>query len=131
MSISKELLSEVLGRQVALDGNIQIANTVVHYSDTTHMSSINIYELVHRCKKWARTLKFIYMNIGNPLSETRSGLDIRISIKQLYGKPFGVEIVTLDERFSILSYLKHETFDTEQDAVVKACEWILKNKDTK
>ena len=53
--LTRELLSVVFGKEVALDDNIQITETIIHYSNVTHMSEINIYELANKCKIWALT----------------------------------------------------------------------------
>ena len=99
MNISKELLSEVLGKEVAQDNNIQIATPIVHYSNITHMSSINIYELAHKCKEWA-------WDNGYTIKSYKSDEDWWAMIRNMY-------INTT----------------TEPEAIFKACEWILEQKD--
>ena len=66
---------------------------------------VNIYELMHKCKKWALT----------------QGYDIASS-SQGYAN-----ITTLD------SINQHGYFaqDTEFEAVLKAAQWVLNNKDKK
>lgn len=128
--ISNELLSEVLGVDV-IDTKA-IRKVLEYYIDVggiTDIRSINIYELAHKCKEWAKKIKFIYMNKGKPLSETSAGLEIRVSVKQLYNDWYGVDIVTLDSRFRTISTLNHKTFHTEHEAIFKACQWILENKE--
>ena len=105
--ISKELLSEVLGKKVALDNNIQITRTTVHYSNVTHMAEINIYELAHKCKEWA-------------ISK-----NCRIFSEVQYSKH------TKGARVEMVVYKgKDQVFisDMEPKAIFKACEWILKEK---
>lgn len=115
--ISKELLSEVLGINV----------TEVYFHDKqglkykTHRESEdgwesssdvpmpNIYELAHKCKEWA-------LDNGIMLESAitkRSGLchtGTRCHNNELYNPELFME-------------------DTEPEAIFRACEWIIDNKD--
>lgn len=111
--ISKELLGEVLGYKVY---NYILKDTNIKLNKITTSSlgsepqiigydkGINIYELAFECKKWA------YKNCNEIISYTE-----------------GAEIyqTQLDEKI--------KTFygDTEVEAIFKACQWILDNKESK
>ena len=102
--ISKELLSEVLDTHIGSIEYIDNTNTV-RYTITTCFGyiDINIYELAHKCKRWACDKR------GYGVSSYVAYDDARCEIfkhsdktkTQIYG-------------------------DTEPDAVFKACEWVLK-----
>lgn len=108
--ISKELLSEVLEIKVFAEirEDDDIRNNILVYWEFdgygNECRNINIYELAFKCKKWA------YSNSNEIISYTE-----------------GAEIyqTQLDEKI--------KTFygDTEEEAIFKACEWILKNKEQK
>lgn len=104
-SISKELLSKVLGFECRdLSPSKGNKNYLNYYGaieiDKWTEKSINIYELAHRCKEWARDNSFI--NI--------------MTYKK--GPYYFVE----DNDF-----LDNEDFksDSEPEAIFKACQWIL------
>jgi hypothetical protein len=104
MSISKELLSEVLGtsaRDVRLSNN-----TLICLVGNGSEYRVNIYELQNKCKEWALLNDYSCMSrprlFGGWLSE-------------LMGD-YGVEDTQFDA-------------DSEPETVFKACQWILKYKD--
>lgn len=104
--ISKELLSEVIGENIT---TINIIDNMVIYSndfDDKPPYDINICELAHKCKVWAKT----------------HGYDIKTDVDGMY------EIIDNndDDNIVIDSYA-----DTEPEAIFKACEWILQQKDNK
>ena len=104
--ISKELLSEVLGRDVDKVKGIE-ANTLIygcaHYDGW--YDEINIYELAHKCKELALSKNY----------EIESSLFIDGSKKRI-----GYSQVLREE-----SPMLQKTADTEPEAIFKACEWIM------
>jgi hypothetical protein len=107
--ISKELLSEVMG--IHIYGRKKVAQTsIIRYEfddiGERRDGSINTYELMHLCKEWALLNDYSCMSrprlFGGWLSE-------------LMGD-YGVEDTQFDA-------------DSEPEAVFKACQWILENKD--
>ena len=116
--ISKKLLSEVLGVDLSNSNNMldpipqgqeRGSNTIFYWlpsEDRFHSgSSINIYELAHKCKEWVSRQSY-HM-------QTNLYLDglyrVTITFKGMYDK---------------------EVFDegTEYEAIFKACEWILNDR---
>jgi len=101
--ISKELLSKVLGYKqpdvIKLYGKTDV--TLVFGDD---MVSINIYELAHKCKEWAKRTGF--MIESDNMNEAR--------------------VYPTDENGWILKKEIEFLEDSEPEAVFKACEWILK-----
>ena len=102
--ISKELLSEVLGINIKRVINLSSANKV-HYDGERGMDTINIYELAHKCKEWAKVQQY--------------------PIGSLVGSQ--CNIASFPESISGACFYA----DTEPEAVYKACQWILDNKDLK
>ena len=111
--ISKELLSEVVGLCCSVKS---IRNSEVVYwfncIGEVRESSINIYELMHMCKEWARDNEFFLRSFYD-----YEGAFCYISAPEWVDK---IDI----PKTGFCS-------DTELDAVFKACEWILNNKGIK
>ena len=134
-SISKELLTEVLEYEIK---DFIIKDNLLKYDPNysldmsnnhkilTYRKSINIYELSHKCKEWAKSNLFSYMNIGT-ISETRACLDLRTKFNFGIWRGYSCSIVTLDERHEVLYTTK--CFDTEPEAIFQACQWLIDNKD--
>lgn len=110
--ISKELLSEVLGNKVEsirlvekYDGRIGGRVNDLHITFEDYVENINIYEIAYRCKEWA-ILK------GYELHSAWT--DVNEAYLELYSK-----------------YLEERKFttETETEAIFKACQWILGNKE--
>jgi hypothetical protein len=100
---SKELLSEVLGRDVYKVKDIE--NNTLIYGCLVHdgwYDEINIYELAHKCKEWALS---VYNNIDF-MVYGRSQCDLII-----FTQPDDIKY--------------NFNADTEIEAIFKACEWIL------
>lgn len=130
--ISKELLSEVLNDEGNVcTGNIQVTSRVIHYErNGSQMSQINIYELAHKCKEWAHNLGY---NITSGYSDMNYDGDSDMPDYRIYS--------TINLRCGYHSYnSKHDVdewhedmiFDmniTEPEAIFKACQWILDNKE--
>ena len=102
--ISKELLSEVLNnKKILLSKNDLLIedNVLLFDNKCNYLVNINLYELAHKCKEWAKQKE--YWSI--------SGYDEGYFC-MLHDMP--------DNRFFYA--------ETELEAIFKACEWILKNK---
>jgi len=103
--ISKELLSEILDREVInvvgitqIDSRGVVSSKAVKFETRKDIyRSINIYELAHKCKEWA------YNEHGEILTSFK----------------YKGEWIVEDERYRYRA-------DTEPEAIFKACEWILK-----
>ena len=116
--IGKELLSEVLGRYVVEFKNeswLKSNNTIVYtLKDEESEDFINIYEFAHKCKEWAYANKFklksgIYTTNGG---ENFGGYETNVYHCNKFGS-------------------KEFSADTEPEAIFKACQWILDNKEIK
>ena len=107
--ISKELLKNVLyGEDI---DNISIISNSVKFEYSHYVNGIfqyrrktviNIYELAFECKKWAykNCSEIISYTEGAEIYQTQLGR----KIKRIYG-------------------------NTEEQAIFKACQWILDNKE--
>jgi len=124
--ISKELLSEVLGK--SKHGNIKwvgqtnifgkYKNILEYQRDnlTIEIEEINIHELSHKCKEWARNKHYIIVSALINNKDTA-----RAKIK--YSSKKDAFLDTETEYFNA---------DTETEAIFKACQWIYeKTKDSK
>ncbi len=103
--ISNKLISEVLekniGDAVKEDNNICYYN----WSNNGSPDCINIDTLVRLCKEWAKTEGYL---ISSNVLET--------------------EIYPTDENGWILKLEHSIVEETEAEAVIEACEWILEKK---
>lgn len=147
--ISKELLSEVLKEDLSsnkiefeqADG-VDSSRIVID-----NWLTINIYELANKCKKWALNQKIDNCPKENPFKyKVLSNLDIVVykhSIEDGYVSKispllysddtnldvFGINLNTYDSTIisntfnSLVFYA-----DTEVEAIIKACGWIMENK---
>ena len=106
---SKELLSKVLGVYVT-EFYLDCESLVYTYDrifneNEQYKDDINIYELAHKCKEWASYK-------GHTLSSTYHPHNNCIC---------NIDIVTKN--------FKQFEANTEPEAIFRACEWILENKD--
>jgi len=102
-TISKELLSEVLGFEVSsvyVAPNDTFVEAQSEYSD----ERVNIHELAHKCKEWA-LINHTFIESGLPY-KTRAT----------------AAVFNSDEGF-----LEGFEADTEPEAIFKACKWLLAN----
>jgi len=122
--ISKELLRSVIGYGFA-DFKIE-KNTVQIFIQRycidkqiaeRRVDTINIYELAHKCKEWALCNGYV-LNSG---LQNNEGYKNRSAYAQT--KKDGDSWVNTN-RTTFLS-------STELEAILKACQWILDNKDKK
>lgn len=100
MEISKELLSEVLGSKVL---NYSCNSKSIYYDyiedGITYTSyNINIYELAHKCKKWAFDKGYILSSHKNCC--------------YIYS--------------SLMTFIDEFNDNSEIEAIIKACEWTRK-----
>lgn len=107
---SKELLSKVLGVYITeffldCESLVYVYDKIFNENEQ-YKNDINIYELAYKCKEWliAKTDNDITISINRDMAS------VTLYIKE-------------DADFHI------EFADTEVEAIIKACEWILKNKD--
>ena len=104
--ISKELLSEVLGFEV-YEYYIQSVSLTCAKVNGSSLTTINVYELAHKCKEWLYSKGYsvsILLRV-NGLNQIilASGID-------------------MDERY------KSNEKEPEHILIFKACEWVLENK---
>ena len=115
LEISKELLIEILGSeykqrlvdwfQIEDDNFLRTYYDCGSYDDKGRPTGlgleINIYEFVFKCKEWARD---------------KYNITISSALYSNYAKSWNVD---KDKSY---------TAETEAEVIIKACEWILKNK---
>jgi hypothetical protein len=127
--ISKELLSEVLEVNWMEYCKIEVRSTEViieedmlhpkhhGYTGMGYVRSINIYELAHKCKEWAWDM---FYNV-----ETEYHFDTK-----KHRCSFWREGDTSYNVNTGYKAKKKTTYaETEPEAIFKACQWILDNKD--
>ena len=112
--ISKELLKEVLDIEgVVLE--IAVIGNLLRWADTSNYVSarkINIHELAHKCKEWANSKGYMIKSTTNGTAQYKGFASVSYTEKRLGD--------TL-KNFGLVS--------TEVEAIFKACEWILKQKE--
>jgi len=110
--ISKELLSEVLEKSVVSYTEISKNMIRVYLHKENYFEQgyidINIYELAHKCKEWA----LLNNNIKIYSLLVKDGAKVNIHKVLKLG--------TIDKTFRA---------NTEPEAIFKACQYILSNKD--
>ena len=121
--ISKELLSEVLGlkkiesistnlRQIQEGIYGHAKENEIAYLAKNQWYLLNIHELAHKCKEWALKNEFWLKSSVNNITEFCE-----------------------DEAYCDILDFEHSLDDfylggdTEPEAIFKACQWILENKD--
>jgi hypothetical protein len=118
-SINKSLLNEVLNKkfykiEFAGFGTYTCSNTLIcRYikDDENYSEQINIYELAHKCKEWAFKQGYS-LNVFNSNSN--------------YHEVTPNTLAQNDEEWVEHPY---SIASSEPEAVFKACQWILDNKD--
>ena len=110
--ISKKLLEKVLKCKKIKFIDLEFDNTLVilYHTGVIDTTKINIYELAHKCKEWA-------YHTGHLLSVHMRGDLIKNTDKHFYVAKCGIARATTGYG------------DTEPEAIFKACEWILKQKE--
>ncbi len=109
--MTKELLKEVLG-MYATPYDIVLKDSKVLFtwdnSSGSADDAINVYQLAHMCKEWAKHKGYnLYSSVGGLLSPIDGGY---------------VEL----KRYSLVSEYYGET---EPEAIFKACGWILEQEE--
>ena len=114
--ISKELMSEVLNYEV--DTFLGINKNEIDYTCCRDENegyidlSINLYEFAFKCKEWAENKGYI-----------------------IFSKNKECLIYSIDEVYDVIECLnQYEDYfesDTEVEAIIKACEFILIKKESK
>lgn len=118
IEISKELLSEVLNCNVdkyTIVSSTEITQIRIWKKDAEMWDyrSYDIYHLAHKCKEWA------WNNFGLNIFIEKHTFDLYEA---------SIKICRFNNKFgsynSFCSYYPKE--NTEVEAIIKACEWILK-----
>ena len=115
--ISKALLSEVLKERIievykiGSNSNFKQNTLLFKLYGSGELCHINIYELAHKCKEWAKSKGFFILS-GYDNTETPEAI-----INHIYSESG----CYCDESFEA---------ETEHQAIFKACQWIL-DKDSK
>jgi len=111
----------ILLAEAVLDQNGRIStvqdsgNDVTFYGkESEFLGTYNIYELAHKCKEWAIAKGFSI--------ESRV-----ITFNKALVAVWDIEKMNCATRLDELSTV----FNTEPEAIFKACQWILDNKETK
>lgn len=109
--ISKELLSEVLNLNITY---IERCNNSIIYKISVYdrEEEANIYELAHKCKKWAKSKEFIIHSSPTQKIEYTAIVQSFDFNKFYYGQ----------NQFYALS---------EYEAIFEACQWILDQRTNK
>ena len=102
--MTKELFNTVTSNNVT---NIIVNGNYImpEIAGAHNVSSVNIYEFAYRCKEWAKQMGVTYFTSSIGDDEGLAEFYIGFTIYQFEGK-------------------------NEIDAIFKACQWILKNKET-
>ena len=109
--ISKELASSVLGLNVVYTESCEHRDGIIGIwtdMDTKPIEEINIYEFAFKCKVWAFNEYKIYLS-------SELGEDSEVSL-------------FWTANFKIKNENKSFYGDTEFEAIIKACEFILNDK---
>lgn len=107
--ISKELLSEVVGNEVSEIRWINQQKKELQYDviEDLNYTTINIYELAHKCKEWAKLKNYYLFSAPDENNEAICIVD------GLYYDGIYIE------------QIKHCHTYTEPEAIFEACEWIF------
>ena len=120
--ISKELLSSVLGVNI-LEYTQTTRNVYFSYTkdNITYTGfSINIHELADKCKKWALACKYTITPIV--ILSGKDYLRYILEVKSFHNP-------SIDRKaFTYFRHCTPKVYNSEQQAVFDACQWILDNK---
>ena len=118
--ISKELLSKVLEENISevykmgSNPNFKQNTLLFKLYGCGELCNINIYELAHKCKEWAYTQGYIIFS--------------KIRLNSSYASCYFHNIGKHDYEDNFHNDFRAET---ESEAIFKACQWILDNRDSK
>jgi hypothetical protein len=110
--ISKKLMQELMKnltvKEIISTGNNKVDNNIYYkVEEIDILQSTNIFELAHKCKEWA-------VSKGYNIWSSAYGCECYIDGRNLVN----------NENIRFLAC-------NEPEAIFKACEWILKQKDIK
>ena len=114
--ISKELLSEVLGKDANFHKYIEDRSVVLYIQDIADCREINLYELAHKCKEWAKS-KGYYLTT----KQHKDGFLCYVNLD------FTIDLSHKKIKCNLIGFDGLVNADTEFLAVKKACEWIQNN----
>ena len=120
MEIPKELVSSVLGLNVIYTENCEHRDNIIGIwtdMNTKPIKEINIYEFAFKCKEWAYTNKY-RLSSGQHRLNTKQEHYINNQIASYF---CSVYYITNDD-----SDIQIDA-NTEPEAIIKACEWLLEN----
>ena len=107
---TKELIEEILKESInkieTNKDNYSIAKSTlrIHFNNSIYFQDINIYELAHKCKEWAKSQKLFIISFPSP----NEGLE---------------------GYWANLTNNTHKVFAaTEPEAIFKICQWIIDNR---
>lgn len=134
--ISKELLSEITKRNIhrvetSIDDYSIPENQVKYWCETTVVPFyINIHELAHKCKEWAikNNREDARNNSGNHFYINHIDSS-HIGVFEHYQCCVGYRGLDKDGDWSDIQKCFSGKGMTEPEAIFKACQWILDNKD--
>ena len=124
MSVSVELLSEVLGKEVCWTEVLKIRpdHLRIHYDTERYLSKcedINIYELANKCKKWAR-------NKGYKIMSGEFDKGYKIILGDFDNEKYNfVAMMNVYISIDATDYEKIFQAETEPEAIFKATSYIL------
>jgi hypothetical protein len=101
--VSKELLSEVFGWHIKFVNPRVNDNEISFVDQDGEMLRLNVYQVAHKCKEWARSEDYIIMS--------GKSITAKAYFLAFHGSYFEAE--------------------TEPEAIFKACEYILKQLSNK
>ena len=121
MNISKELLSEVVGKEVKEIRWVKEHKSQMQYDVEADMdyTTINIYELAHKCKEWANKYQHEAEVVDKQVK--------LLSYTDRFGGHCRIKLFPAQPDCTDVSFSE----PTEPEAIFKACEWILQQKATK
>ena len=111
LKISTELVSSVLGLNVVYTESCEHRDNIIGIwtdMNTKPIKEINLYEFAYKCKVWVFNKYKIYLS-------SELGEDSEISL-------------FWTANFKIKKENKSFYGDTEFEAILKACEWLLERK---
>ena len=122
--ISKKLLSEVLGLEVkaivaTTDNDVKYSKFGNLLHNKPKQVNINIHELAHKCKEWATKQKSVDESVGVSMylkSDTRGSI---YNFCEIWLTSLGAHYLYIEDEF---------VATTESEAIFRACEWILEQK---
>lgn len=128
--IDSELLNRVMGYNDSTLRNIRQHPTQVGYiqfddcsvNEQPYECEMNKYEFIAHCKQWAMNRGYQISACRPIVQDDRGAQVINYWVKSYIIK---FDIGSFEPPYQILNFDCNE--DSEFDAIIKACEWILKN----